>query len=127
MNKFTSIILSAAIILCICSPSFAINDSAKDAAESLNSLGLFNGVGTNADGTPNFDLDRTPSRNEAVTMLVRLLGKENEAKSQEWETPFQDLDVWVSLMLVMPTTISLQTESVPLNSAELIPLRPASI
>lgn len=95
MNKFTSIILSAAIILCICSPSFAINDSAKDAAESLNSLGLFNGVGTNADGTPNFDLDRTPSRNEAVTMLVRLLGKENEAKSQEWETPFQDLDVWV--------------------------------
>ena len=31
---------------------------------------------------------------EAVTMLVRLLGKETEAKSSEWDIPFTDVSDW---------------------------------
>ena len=52
---------------------------AQTAADALHTLGLFNGTGSNADGTPIYDLDRTPTRHEAVTMLVRLLGKESDA------------------------------------------------
>ncbi|MDR0917585.1 MAG: S-layer homology domain-containing protein [Oscillospiraceae bacterium] len=65
-----------------------------EAAYKLNSLGLFNGVGENANGTPNFALDRAPTRAEAVTMLVRLLGKETEALAGAWTTPFTDVAEW---------------------------------
>lgn len=34
------------------------------------------------------------TRSEAVTMLVRLLGRENEALSGKWETPFTDVPAW---------------------------------
>lgn len=69
-------------------------DEATAAADALYELGLFSGTGTNEDGSPIYDLDRTPTRNEAVTMLVRLLGKEDEAKAGSWETPFTDVDEW---------------------------------
>jgi len=65
-----------------------------DAAYILYDLGLFKGVGVNANGTPNFDLGRAPTRYEAVTMLVRLLGKEEEAKARDWNTPFTDVTTW---------------------------------
>lgn len=74
--------------------SFAASKEAVQAANDLNAIGLFNGVGLNADGTPNFDLDRSMTRAEAVTMLVRLLGKEDEAKNNKWSTPFTDVAEW---------------------------------
>lgn len=64
------------------------------AAKVLNQLGLFEGVGKAADGSPNFDLLRAPSREEAVTMLVRLLGKDAAAKSGSYKTPFTDVSDW---------------------------------
>lgn len=88
-------ILLAAILICTAAPStFAASDEAVTAANSLYSLGLFSGTGTDASGKPVFDLDRAPTRNEAVTMLVRLLGKEDEAKSKTWEIPFIDVAEW---------------------------------
>ena len=51
-------------------------------------MGLFQGT---EDG---FELDRAPTRGEAATMLVRLLGKEAEAKELTYEAPFTDLDDW---------------------------------
>ena len=69
-------------------------DDALGAATRLYELGLFRGVGDNADGTPDFALDRAPTRHEAVTMLVRLLGKEEDALSGEWTTPFTDVASW---------------------------------
>ena len=44
-------------------------------ADVLNSLGLFQG------SEAGYDLDRAPDRAESATMLVRLLGKEAEAKA----------------------------------------------
>ena len=65
-----------------------------EAAEKLNILGLFRGVGNNADGSPNFDLNRAPNRAEAITMFVRLLGKETEAERGNWSIPFNDVEAW---------------------------------
>ena len=64
------------------------------AAGRLKSLGLFQGVGTNPDGSTNFDLARAPSRTEALVMLIRLLGKETEAQNGDWTHPFTDVPAW---------------------------------
>ena len=67
-----------------------------EAARKLNALGLFQGVGTNADGTPDFDLDRTPTRVEGIVMLVRLLGEDKEGRKGGWKSPFTDVPTWAS-------------------------------
>jgi hypothetical protein len=95
MKKILALVLALALLLCLVPSAFAAGEAALEAADTLHTLGLFNGIGENADGTPIYDLDRAPSRNEAVTMLVRLLGKEEEALAGTWETPFTDLDDWV--------------------------------
>lgn len=83
-----------ALLMGLAAPAFAANDEADQAAQALYELGLFSGTGLKADGTPNFDLNRSPTRQEAITMLVRLLGKEKEAQAGTWETPFTDVDGW---------------------------------
>jgi len=72
----------------------AKNEEAEAAAQELYNLGLFTGTGTDSNGNPIFELERVPTRHEAVTMLVRLLGKEDEAKSKTWSTPFKDVAEW---------------------------------
>lgn len=57
-------------------------------AEALNLLGLFRGTGTG------YELERSPSRVEALIMLIRLLGEENTALSGDAVTPFNDLNIW---------------------------------
>lgn len=94
MKRFVSLAISLALVLSFAPVAFAASNEATQAAQSLYDLGLFQGTGNNADGTPNFDLDRTPTRAEAVTMLVRLLGKETEAKNGTWKTPFTDVADW---------------------------------
>lgn len=94
MKRLVSLFLTFALIISFVPFAFAVSDEASQAAQALYNLGLFQGTGNNADGTPNFDLDRTPTRAESVTMLVRLLGKDEEAKAGVWETPFTDVDDW---------------------------------
>ena len=97
MKKATAFLLALVLLCGICgftAPAQAAGEAETAAANALHTLGLFQGVGTNTDGTPIFDLDRAPTRNEAVTMLVRLLGKENAAKSGSWTTPFTDVADW---------------------------------
>lgn len=93
-KRILSLVLILAMFFAIVPTALAASDDAVTAANALYELGLFQGTGTNADGTPNFDLDRVPTRNEAVTMLVRLLGKEAEAKSGTWNIPFTDVADW---------------------------------
>nr|WP_300184432.1 DUF6612 family protein [uncultured Agathobaculum sp.] len=57
-------------------------------ADQLKVLGLFQGT------EQGYELDRAPTRAEAATMLVRLLGKEEAAKELEYTAPFTDLEGW---------------------------------
>lgn len=94
MKRLISLFLVLVLTLSLVPTVLAANDDALAAANELHALGLFNGTGTDANGDPIYDLDRAPSRHEAVTMLVRLLGKENEAKSGTWSLPFTDVADW---------------------------------
>jgi len=69
------------------------------AALQLKRLGLFHGVGTNPDGSTNFALNRAPSRVEAMIMLVRLLGKYEEAVQGTWSHPFTDVPAWADAVV----------------------------
>ena len=62
--------------------------SYDNCADRLSDLGLFQGPGNG------YQLDRAPTRAEAATMLVRLLGAEAEAEELDYSAPFTDLDDW---------------------------------
>lgn len=68
----------------------------QNAANTLYTLGLFKGTGTRTDGTPIYDLLAQPSRQVAITMLIRLLGKEQDALNGSWKHPFTDVDAWAT-------------------------------
>lgn len=93
-------ILSLLLVLMLCvgfaATAFAASEEAVAAADALNELGLFKGVGDNEDGTPNYNLDGQLPREQAVTLLVRLLGKEGDALAGTWTTPFTDVADWAA-------------------------------
>ena len=94
MKKSISAFLILILLFGLIPAAIAADDEAQTAAETLYAMGLFQGKKTAADGTPIFDLDAAPTRAEAVTMLVRLLGKEAEAKAGSWDIPFTDVLEW---------------------------------
>lgn len=94
MKRILSILLTLVLILSIGPTASGATSEANEAAEALYELGLFQGTGMDASGNPIYELDRAPTRHEAITMLVRLLGKENEAKAGTWSTPFKDVEEW---------------------------------
>lgn len=57
-------------------------------ALTLKKLGLFSGT------NKGFELDRPLTRVEAAVILVRLLGKENEAMEMKYTHPFTDVPSW---------------------------------
>lgn len=85
-----ALMLSAALLL----PVWAADGEAEQAADTLYSLGLFRGTGTDQNGNPRFELERTAVREEALVMLIRLLGKEQEALACTGEQPFTDVPQW---------------------------------
>ena len=91
--------LSALLCLALCLGSVGAAESRdltsqEGQAMRLERLGLFLGVGEDGNGFTDFDLDRAPSREEAVTMLVRALGKGAEAAGMEKTHPFTDVPAW---------------------------------
>lgn len=97
MKRILAALLAVVMLAAVCFtvPAAAADaETAQQSAELLYNLGLFRGTGTNRDGSPMFDLNRAPTRAEAIVMLVRLLGKENEASGKGWATPFKDVPAW---------------------------------
>lgn len=85
-----SLMLLLAMSLTMLIPAYAANvKEAETKAAALKQLGLFKGI-----SDTDFDLDRAPSRIEAIVMLIRVLGKESEALSGEWKHPFTDVAAW---------------------------------
>ena len=94
MKKLRFVILLCALCALLTLPAWAADASAQKAADALHALGLFQGVSTDAAGNPVYELDRAPTRAEALTMLVRALGKEREAAAGTWKIPFTDVAPW---------------------------------
>lgn len=94
MKKLLCPLFALLIVLSLSTAAFAADYSAEKSANALYELGLFQGTGETANGKPIYSLDAAPTRAQAVTMLVRLLGKEAEAKADTWTVPFSDLADW---------------------------------
>lgn len=98
MRKLTAFILAIMICVTLVTPgAFAATESestpslSQTLAVNLKTLGLFKGV-----SDTNFDLNREPTRIEAVVMLIRLLGKDAEAKNGTWTHSFTDVPQWAN-------------------------------
>ncbi|MCL2569560.1 MAG: S-layer homology domain-containing protein [Oscillospiraceae bacterium] len=91
-KRLISLVLILALLLAFLPAAGAVTST--DAASRLHSLGLFQGVGQNADGTPDFALGQVPTRAQAITMFVRLIGASEAAYSGTWQTPFTDVPEW---------------------------------
>lgn len=79
-------------LLIMSAPNIPFDMTQQHTAEALKSLNLFRG------SDKGFELDRAPTRMEAIIMLVRLLGKESAIYGDEmgnpYEHPFTDAPVW---------------------------------
>ena len=81
--KIRLIIISAVLlVLFLALPAKTVDYNQY--ADALAEIGLFKGTGNG------YELERTSTRAEAITLLVRVLGKEDEALSGEHEHPFED-------------------------------------
>lgn len=101
MNTFKRTIclaltISLLLSLCMGISANAANDEPKyyDQASALYELGLFKGTGTNADGSPIFDLMAPANRIQGLVMLIRLLGEEQDALAFTGACPFIDVPAW---------------------------------
>lgn len=65
-------------------------DTTLDRANALKDLGLFKGTDTG------FELERAPTRTEAIVMLLRMLGEEKAAEASLHTDPFIDVPSWAT-------------------------------
>lgn len=91
MKKIISTILILVFMLSFTAAAAPVEEfhMAESVARDLKELNLFQGV---SEG--NFDLDRAPTRTEALVMLIRLLGKEKAALDGNYKHPFKDVPAW---------------------------------
>lgn len=95
-KKILSVLILVSMIIQVSNVSVINGAETTDAdyeyysyAQKLAEIGVFVGTG---DG---FELDREPTRIEAFVILIRLLGKEEEALTMTAETsPFTDVPEW---------------------------------
>lgn len=86
------LLLLAMLLSCV--PALAAGSSHScttlQKAEALKTLGLFQGT------NKGFELEKTLTREQAITLIVRLLGAEAEAKEKNPAHPFTDVLAWAS-------------------------------
>lgn len=117
INKLIS--LALALLLCFETVGFAAAaETATDPyvpkytedADLLYELGLWHGVGTNADGTPNYNLEGRLTRLQMIVVILRLLGLEDEALATTARNPFVDMqNSWGSRYLAYAYEIGMTT------------------
>lgn len=95
-KRFISAFLAVMLCFAMAGSALAVRDMHYEEyhAYLLESLGLFKGVGTKADGSTDFALYNTPSRIEAIVMLIRLKGEEPAALAYDYDHSFTDVDPW---------------------------------
>lgn len=85
-KMFKTVLIAVMIVVVLTTVAFA--SSFDHCADALNEIGLFRGTQNG------YELDRAPTRAEAATMLVRLLGAENEALALSYTAPYTDVADW---------------------------------
>ncbi len=83
LKKFTSLLVAIAVFLSLA--IVPVNASSSSNADILNSLGLFRGTGGG------YELENSATRIQALIMLIRLLGEEEEALNYTGDCPFNDV------------------------------------
>lgn len=90
IKSYISILMILVICITLVLPVGAAElATAESEALALRQLRLFLGVSTTK---IDFQLDKAPTRTQAIIMLIRVLGKEAEALSGDWTHPFTDVD-----------------------------------
>ena len=95
MKKLTALILSMVLLTTLLiTPGFSYDDTThQNAAQHLFDRGLLKGV-EREDGTVDLALDEILTREQAVVLLIRLLGKEAEAYACDFPCSFTDVPQW---------------------------------
>jgi len=83
MDRMIRVIFGLAVFI-ILSGNTGFATYEEKAADALNSLGLFNG------SEAGYELERTPTRGEALVMLLRLTGQAGDALTERCTHPFRD-------------------------------------
>ena len=94
MKRALSLILCCLIVIMSVVPASAASAEAQTAADKLYGLGLFSGTGVDENGAPVYSLDQTLTRQEAITMILSLIGKTEDARKTVSKTHFLDVDPW---------------------------------
>jgi len=87
-KRFLSLLCAAVLICSLSLPAFAATGEQALAADTLYTLGLMQGTD---DG---YQLDRAPTRLEALITTIRLSGHEAEALAAKVDHPFTDVPKW---------------------------------
>jgi|GEM_PF-1248295 len=93
MNFIKNLIICFVCICCFMVADIVLAEDSSPYAQALNKLGIFNGT------LNGFEIERIPTRAEALVMIIRLTGKEQEALSSYYPHPFSDTgweDLYVS-------------------------------
>jgi len=101
MKKKTMLLMLAMCMLFgLAAPAEAAyaKSPAEPLADILYAENLFKGTGMTERDEPIYQLYGSVTRAQAITMLVRILGKESEAlaNQERYETPFTDVPAWAA-------------------------------
>lgn len=93
-RAIASLCLSSIMISGLLPCAAAYTEQQNMMADELHAIGLFQGKKDAKTGLINYDLDGLATRDEAITMLIRLMGVEEQAKSGNCVLPFKDVENW---------------------------------
>ena len=89
-KRIVSLVAAVAVAVGAIVSATAYTPEQNHAADALNSLGLFLGTGNG------YELDKSLTRAEGATLIVRMYGKVDEAtaNADKYDIPFTDLVGW---------------------------------
>lgn len=90
-KKVILILVCLMLITAFTNVLFAASKEEKNAAEELFKLNILKGYGLDEVGNVEFMLDNYVTRAETITLIIRLLGKENDALTGTWKNSFNDV------------------------------------
>lgn len=90
MKKIIAAMLLVLTLILSSVTCFAYTSADLRTADALNELGLFQGMG----GTKGYALDEGLTRAQGMTLLVRMIGKEEEAQNGTYTNKFTDVPTW---------------------------------